>query len=172
MCMGWECRPQGHCQRVLGPQVSIAVGLAAFACVLLVVLFVMINKYGRRSKFGMKGKAEFAVPGSVGGGHQGCSLGLFSTSSPLTCCRGGSGVMHTPIIILGASGVKVALLTVRLGLEEIHGTELEEASARSDLFPSLWVGCSTLPVQGGDVSQRLGLVHPKVSPSLPLEGPC
>nr|XP_048721778.1 NT-3 growth factor receptor isoform X3 [Caretta caretta] len=35
--------------------VSIAVGLAAFACVLLVVLFIMINKYGRRSKFGMKG---------------------------------------------------------------------------------------------------------------------
>ncbi|XP_077173549.1 NT-3 growth factor receptor isoform X2 [Paroedura picta] len=35
--------------------VSIAVGLAAFACILLVVLFIMINKYGRRSKFGMKG---------------------------------------------------------------------------------------------------------------------
>ncbi|XP_069078828.1 NT-3 growth factor receptor isoform X2 [Pleurodeles waltl] len=35
--------------------VSIAVGLAAFACVLLVVLFIVINKYGRRSKFGMKG---------------------------------------------------------------------------------------------------------------------
>lgn len=37
-------------------QVSIAVGLAGFACVLLLVLFVLINKYGRRSKFGMKGK--------------------------------------------------------------------------------------------------------------------
>ncbi|XP_062327858.1 NT-3 growth factor receptor [Osmerus eperlanus] len=35
--------------------VSIAVGLAGFACVLLIVLFVLINKYGRRSKFGMKG---------------------------------------------------------------------------------------------------------------------
>ncbi|KAM3870036.1 NT-3 growth factor receptor [Diretmus argenteus] len=35
--------------------VSIAVGLAGFACVMLVVLFVLINKYGRRSKFGMKG---------------------------------------------------------------------------------------------------------------------
>ncbi|XP_042199000.1 NT-3 growth factor receptor [Callorhinchus milii] len=35
--------------------VSIAVGLAAFACVLLLVLFILINKYGRRSKFGMKG---------------------------------------------------------------------------------------------------------------------
>ncbi|KAF1392367.1 hypothetical protein PFLUV_G00027090 [Perca fluviatilis] len=34
--------------------VSIAVGLAGFACVLLLVLFVLINKYGRRSKFGMK----------------------------------------------------------------------------------------------------------------------
>ncbi|XP_056454576.1 NT-3 growth factor receptor-like isoform X1 [Gadus chalcogrammus] len=35
--------------------VSIAVGLAGFACVMLIVLFVLINKYGRRSKFGMKG---------------------------------------------------------------------------------------------------------------------
>eukprot|EP00064_Thunnus_orientalis_P001164 superscaffoldBa00000076_g1166 len=34
--------------------VSIAVGLAGFACVMLVVLFLLINKYGRRSKFGMK----------------------------------------------------------------------------------------------------------------------
>ncbi|XP_061926565.1 NT-3 growth factor receptor-like [Entelurus aequoreus] len=38
--------------------VSIAVGLAGFACVLLLVLFVLINKYGRRSKFGMKGGAN------------------------------------------------------------------------------------------------------------------
>ncbi|XP_024151205.1 NT-3 growth factor receptor isoform X3 [Oryzias melastigma] len=35
--------------------VTIAVGLAGFACILLLVLFVLINKYGRRSKFGMKG---------------------------------------------------------------------------------------------------------------------
>ncbi|KAL7401798.1 hypothetical protein ABVT39_004741 [Epinephelus coioides] len=35
--------------------VSIAVGLAGFACVMLVILFLLINKYGRRSKFGMKG---------------------------------------------------------------------------------------------------------------------
>ncbi|KAL2093487.1 hypothetical protein ACEWY4_010799 [Coilia grayii] len=34
--------------------VSIAVGLAGFACLLLVIMFVLINKYGRRSKFGMK----------------------------------------------------------------------------------------------------------------------
>ncbi|ELK18250.1 NT-3 growth factor receptor [Pteropus alecto] len=44
--------------------VSIAVGLAAFACVLLVVLFIMINKYGRRSKFGMKGASGSAKSGS------------------------------------------------------------------------------------------------------------
>uniref|UniRef100_A0A3B3XCX7 Ig-like domain-containing protein n=1 Tax=Poecilia mexicana TaxID=48701 RepID=A0A3B3XCX7_9TELE len=37
--------------------VTIAVGLAGFACVLLLVLFVLINKYGRRSKFGMKGES-------------------------------------------------------------------------------------------------------------------
>lgn len=48
-------------------QVSIAVGLAAFACVLLVVLFIMINKYGRRSKFGMKGEWDFRWRGSRGG---------------------------------------------------------------------------------------------------------
>uniref|UniRef100_A0A8C4GNK7 Tyrosine-protein kinase receptor n=1 Tax=Dicentrarchus labrax TaxID=13489 RepID=A0A8C4GNK7_DICLA len=35
--------------------VSIAVGLAGFACVMLLVLFLLINKYGPRSKFGMKG---------------------------------------------------------------------------------------------------------------------
>ncbi|KAM9807976.1 NT-3 growth factor receptor [Neosynchiropus ocellatus] len=35
--------------------VSIAVGLAGFACVMLIVLFLLINKYGRRSKFGIKG---------------------------------------------------------------------------------------------------------------------
>ncbi|MBN3312337.1 NTRK3 factor, partial [Atractosteus spatula] len=42
--------------------VSIAVGLAGFACVLLVVLFVLINKYGRRSKFGMKDTLCVQVP--------------------------------------------------------------------------------------------------------------
>ncbi|XP_023670025.1 NT-3 growth factor receptor-like [Paramormyrops kingsleyae] len=35
--------------------VSIAVGLAGFVCLVLVILFILINKYGRRSKFGMKG---------------------------------------------------------------------------------------------------------------------
>ncbi|XP_034443234.1 NT-3 growth factor receptor-like [Hippoglossus hippoglossus] len=35
--------------------VSIAVGLAVFVCVMLVVLLLLINKYGRRSKFGLKG---------------------------------------------------------------------------------------------------------------------
>ncbi|KAJ8252148.1 hypothetical protein COCON_G00214600 [Conger conger] len=46
--------------------VSIAVGLAGFACVLLLVLFVLINKYGRRSKFGMKesrgGRSRLIAP--------------------------------------------------------------------------------------------------------------
>lgn len=61
--MAGDCPDSGF-----GPsQVSIAVGLAAFACVLLVVLFIMINKYGRRSKFGMKGKWDFHWRGSRGG---------------------------------------------------------------------------------------------------------
>lgn len=42
-------------------KVSIAVGLAGFACVMLVVLFLLINKYGRRSKFGMKGKKSLLI---------------------------------------------------------------------------------------------------------------
>ncbi|KAM7002473.1 NT-3 growth factor receptor-like isoform 3-T3 [Tautogolabrus adspersus] len=35
--------------------VSLAVGLAGVACVMLVILFLLMNKYGPRSKFGMKG---------------------------------------------------------------------------------------------------------------------
>uniref|UniRef100_A0AAZ3PXN5 receptor protein-tyrosine kinase n=1 Tax=Oncorhynchus tshawytscha TaxID=74940 RepID=A0AAZ3PXN5_ONCTS len=35
--------------------VSIAVGLAGFTSVLLIVLFILINKYGRRNKYGLKG---------------------------------------------------------------------------------------------------------------------
>ncbi|KAM4573431.1 NT-3 growth factor receptor-like [Odontesthes bonariensis] len=35
--------------------VSVAVGLTGFACVMLVVFFLLISKYGRRSKFNMKG---------------------------------------------------------------------------------------------------------------------
>ncbi|XP_072321574.1 NT-3 growth factor receptor isoform X2 [Eucyclogobius newberryi] len=46
--------------------VSIAVGLAGFACVLLLVLFVLINKYGRRNKFGpvavISGEEDSASP--------------------------------------------------------------------------------------------------------------
>lgn len=41
---------------LLPPQVSIAVGLAVFGCFLLLILFIMFNKYGRRSKYGMKGE--------------------------------------------------------------------------------------------------------------------
>ncbi|KAJ7999385.1 hypothetical protein DPEC_G00193850 [Dallia pectoralis] len=37
--------------------VSVAVGLAGLAGILLILLFFLINKYGRRNKFGMKGKS-------------------------------------------------------------------------------------------------------------------
>ncbi|XP_061629204.1 NT-3 growth factor receptor isoform X1 [Phyllopteryx taeniolatus] len=37
--------------------VSIAVGLAGFACVMLVIIILLINKYRRNSKLGMKGPA-------------------------------------------------------------------------------------------------------------------
>uniref|UniRef100_A0A8C1UR12 Tyrosine-protein kinase receptor n=1 Tax=Cyprinus carpio TaxID=7962 RepID=A0A8C1UR12_CYPCA len=36
-------------------KMSIAVGLAGFGCVFLIVIFVLINKYSRRNKFGIKG---------------------------------------------------------------------------------------------------------------------
>lgn len=49
----------------LFPQVTIAVGLAGFACILLLALFVLINKYGRRSKFGMKGKSADCQTGAT-----------------------------------------------------------------------------------------------------------
>ncbi|PWA19938.1 hypothetical protein CCH79_00016588, partial [Gambusia affinis] len=47
--------------------VSMAVGLAVFACVILVVLFVLINKYGRRSKFVIKGESGFDSPDEPSG---------------------------------------------------------------------------------------------------------
>uniref|UniRef100_A0A8C5D9S7 Tyrosine-protein kinase receptor n=1 Tax=Gouania willdenowi TaxID=441366 RepID=A0A8C5D9S7_GOUWI len=51
-----DCYPEpDKAFHFISPQVSIAVGLAGFACVVLLLVFVLINKYGRRSKFGMKG---------------------------------------------------------------------------------------------------------------------
>lgn len=35
------------------PQVSVAVGLAVFACLFLSTLFLVLNKCGRRNKFGV-----------------------------------------------------------------------------------------------------------------------
>ena len=35
------------------PQVSVAVGLAVFACLLLSAFFLVLNKCGRRNKFGI-----------------------------------------------------------------------------------------------------------------------
>lgn len=40
---------------------SIAVLLAGFGCVFLIAIFVLINKYSRRNKFGMKGKRKHIV---------------------------------------------------------------------------------------------------------------
>lgn len=51
ICVHFFCLLSPFCQ-----QISIAVGLAGFACLMLVVLFLLLNKYGRHSKFGMKGK--------------------------------------------------------------------------------------------------------------------
>ncbi|XP_030620802.1 NT-3 growth factor receptor isoform X2 [Chanos chanos] len=49
----YDNEPNGPDEDTFG--MSIAVGLAGFACVILIVVFVLINKYGRRTKFGMKG---------------------------------------------------------------------------------------------------------------------
>lgn len=45
-------------ERVSDLQVSVAVGVAGFACVMLTVFFLLI-KYRRRSKFSMKGETLF-----------------------------------------------------------------------------------------------------------------
>lgn len=75
--------PQFHClDSRFSFQVSIAVGLAAFACVLLVVLFIMINKYGRRSKFGMKGTCSLFP--LAGGTFQDCQVLI----APMERCCG------------------------------------------------------------------------------------
>lgn len=56
-------------------------GLAGFACVMLVVLFLLINKYGRHSKFGMKGKERLVQ----GGAFKSVSLCFCSLSVVLFC---------------------------------------------------------------------------------------
>lgn len=69
-------------------QVSIAVGLVGFACFLLLILFVLINKYGRRSKFGMKGKSALIV-GQIAERWQlaVCRVALQSCCGLPSCCR-------------------------------------------------------------------------------------
>lgn len=62
------------------PQVSIAVGLVGFACFLLLVLFVLINKYGRRSKFGMKGKSALMSRAGTAERQQSAPRAVFSPS--------------------------------------------------------------------------------------------
>lgn len=108
---------------------SIAVGLAAFACVLLVVLFIMINKYGRRSKFGMKGKGALHWPGSHGGGGGGVWLSsmLFplprlSEGGPLLFPEGASSCLHRYCV--GNDGLNAALGSVgtQLGAHGFAGT--------------------------------------------------
>ncbi|KAL0968065.1 hypothetical protein UPYG_G00261880 [Umbra pygmaea] len=75
--------------------VSIAVGLAGFACVLLLVLFVLINKYGRRSKFGMKG------PVAVISGEEDSASPLHHVNhgviTPCTLDAGGCGIRYDRI---------------------------------------------------------------------------
>lgn len=68
MCLAVMARLAGMILSLTLPlfsQVTIAVGLAGFACILLLVLFVLINKYGRRSKFGMKGKSADCQTGTT-----------------------------------------------------------------------------------------------------------
>ncbi|KAL4623522.1 NT-3 growth factor receptor-like isoform X1 [Arapaima gigas] len=65
--------PPGFGSRLPVLQVTIAVGLAGFACVLLVLLFVLVNKYGRRSKFGMKGRCILR-PDGIPSAESACGL--------------------------------------------------------------------------------------------------
>uniref|UniRef100_A0A3Q3D8K7 Tyrosine-protein kinase receptor n=1 Tax=Hippocampus comes TaxID=109280 RepID=A0A3Q3D8K7_HIPCM len=49
--------PTSTSHRINPQEVYIAVGLAGFACVILVIIFLLINKCGQHSKFRMKGPA-------------------------------------------------------------------------------------------------------------------
>uniref|UniRef100_A0A3B5LH20 Tyrosine-protein kinase receptor n=1 Tax=Xiphophorus couchianus TaxID=32473 RepID=A0A3B5LH20_9TELE len=77
--------------------VSMAVGLAVFACVILVVLFVLINKYGRRSKFIIKG------PGAVMSGEE-------NSASPLH---------HVNHGVISPCALDVGLDSVVIGMSRI-----------------------------------------------------
>ncbi|XP_077374077.1 NT-3 growth factor receptor-like [Festucalex cinctus] len=58
--------------------VSIAVGLAGFACVMLVIIFLLITKYGRHSKLRMKG------PGAVISGEEDSASPLHHVNHGIT----------------------------------------------------------------------------------------
>ncbi|XP_029986487.1 NT-3 growth factor receptor-like [Sphaeramia orbicularis] len=78
--------------------VSIAVSLASFALVLLVILFLLINKYGRRSKF-MKG------PVAVIGGEEDSSSPLHHVNhAVLSPCGLDSG---PDAVVIGMSRIPV-----------------------------------------------------------------
>lgn len=81
-------------------------GLAAFACVLLVVLFVMINKYGRRSKFGMKGEVGFSWLRVLLGGRGSASFPPHPLGSVWLGWRHLSGLyIHGPHTLILGRGV-------------------------------------------------------------------
>ena len=42
-------------------QVSVAVGLAVFACTFLLIMVLVINKCGQHSKFGIHRKFEYII---------------------------------------------------------------------------------------------------------------
>ncbi|KAA8590714.1 hypothetical protein FQN60_014648 [Etheostoma spectabile] len=104
--------------------VSIAVGLAGFACVMLVVLFLLVNKYGRRSKFGMKeGKLEMKGPVAVISGEEDSASPLHHVNhgimSPCTLDGGPDAVvigMTRIPVIENPHTVKIA---VNVGLDPL-----------------------------------------------------
>lgn len=49
----WELGEAGAGTNRPRPQVSVAVGLAVFACLFLSTLFLVLSKCGRRNKFGI-----------------------------------------------------------------------------------------------------------------------
>lgn len=49
----WELGEPGAGTNRPRPQVSVAVGLAVFACLFLSTLFLVLSKCGRRNKFGI-----------------------------------------------------------------------------------------------------------------------
>lgn len=86
--MLWELGEAGAGTKRPRPQVSVAVGLAIFACLFLSTLFLVLSKCGRRNKFGINREWR-----GFGGLPAGCHWLDFPPALPDSAS--GGGAVHT-----------------------------------------------------------------------------